>query len=593
MNEGATRSPERHTIPWPAIAVAFILCAAALCSLVAVKIPSLPLRAYLGFFLNAGLYTALGAAGYGLVRRFAPAQAGLFSTLRVGALVALLGYVAFWLYFAHPLAGRIYSWGVLVIAAGLLWMERRREGGRDAALGGPVLLAGAIGAFYIAMLLAYGGPAVSNAAAHRFVTDLPIDNEIPRFFAERLWNGQSPKQMLDDWLSSDRPPLQTGWVLLTWPILKPLGIDIDTATTTAGMCFQLFWVFAAWELARYMGFSRAAAYGVATAIAFTGIMMIFSVFVWPKLGAASLTVAAYLWWRGEEKPTPVAFALGGLCAALGWLAHGGVAFSLIALVVVALGARWRFTSRHVFWAAGAFFLCALPWLLYQKLYEPPGNRLLKWHLAGVIPSDPRGFLETLGQSYREAGLTTVLAHKWSNVQMQVSQMWPLDYILRPGNWNGPRNSEFFLTARSLGLWVLALLIIPLGWRKKSRSTDPAVGSRRGELLGWLIAGFAVWLVLMFLPNSAAIHQGSQITQILLFTLLATGALSAQRVVFFLLTIVQAVWCTLVWFPPDPTFTHPLDPTMAILAALLGVGLLGFVGMKTLRSSPWEAAHRTQ
>ena len=44
-----------------------------------------------------------------------------------------------------------------------------------------------------------------------------------------------------------------------------------------------------------------------------------------------------------------------------------------------------------------------PWSAYQKYGDPPGNRLTKWTLAGVVEVDDRGTAEAIFDSYGEAG----------------------------------------------------------------------------------------------------------------------------------------------------------------------------------------------
>ena len=56
-------------------------------------------------------------------------------------------------------------------------------------------------------------------------------------------------------------------------------------------------------------------------------------------------------------------------------------------------------------SALTFFTAYLPWLLYQKYYEPPGNRLLKMHLAGAPGVDSRGFIQALLVAYHQNGTT--------------------------------------------------------------------------------------------------------------------------------------------------------------------------------------------
>jgi len=57
----------------------------------------------------------------------------------------------------------------------------------------------------------------------------------------------------------------------------------------------------------------------------------------------------------------------------------------------------------------------LPWSLYQKYVDPPGNRLLKMHLGGSHAVDSRTTWEAIRDSYHTHSLSEVIRYKWSNI----------------------------------------------------------------------------------------------------------------------------------------------------------------------------------
>ena len=62
---------------------------------------------------------------------------------------------------------------------------------------------------------------------------------------------------------------------------------------------------------------------------------------------------------------------------------------------------YAMSGRGPRWGRLAGGLLALvlyaPWLAYQRLYDPPGDRLLKWHLAGVTEVEVTMTAETRGE----------------------------------------------------------------------------------------------------------------------------------------------------------------------------------------------------
>lgn len=533
-------------------------------------------RAFLAFAIQAVLLIAVGLVLARAIRKWNGAQTEfpLLPLVAVAA-VALVGYVAFWVYFAHPIAGRVFSW--TVCGGSALALLLRSSSGRPMSgrLFRPVLLAVVIGVFYTGLLVMFESPRMSYTASRRFV-DLPSDNEIPRAFAERLLDGKSPKQLWGDWLSSDRPPLQTGWLLLTWPVLKAGGFDADTISTTGGICFQLLWVLAAWCLARYLGADERQALAVVAAISFTAVMLVFSVFVWPKLAAAALCLGAVLLWlnAGPAGARRSYFA-GGLCAALGWLSHGGVAFSLLGFVPLMVWYRRDFGPWRMWaFAAIGFAVLAGPWMAYQRIYEPPANRLFKMHMAGVAGVDPRGFLETAMDSYRKLGWRGALENKTSNTLMQLHGDWTAAGLRSSGGvaeLRSLRGDETTYTARSFSWWICGALVPVLIFVRKLRPGADA-SRRQFFMAAWVLAGLVAVTALLFLANAATVHQGTLVTQLVGLTLLAWLALTLHRYFFAILVGLQIGWFLLLCVPAPGLDFGPLRPVAVVLTALAGAGL---------------------
>ena len=128
------------------------------------------------------------------------------------------------------------------------------------------------------------------------------------------------------------------------------------------------------------------------------IAILYGFYVWPKLIAAAFLLAALALvispplGRSGAAIWRVGALLGALLA-LGMLAHGASIYGIIPLVLIAAYRgipSWRWIGA----AAAVGVVMMGSWSAYQNYDDPPGNRLIKWHLAGVTEIDDRGSLET-------------------------------------------------------------------------------------------------------------------------------------------------------------------------------------------------------
>lgn len=403
---------------------------------------------------------------------------------------------------------------------------------------------------------------------------------------------------MGDWLSSDRPPLQAGWILLFRPLLEILGDDGDTLGQAIGLSFELLWVPFLWLFVRRLGAGRRQADASVAAVAFTGFALFHSVYTWPKLGAAALMCGAFLLWLPESREGPWRwrFVSAGLCAGLGWMSHGGVAFSLVGLVPVAVALSWRGVVALRNWGESAlgFLAIALPWACYQRFYEPPGDRLLKWHLAGVVdPADRRSFLGALVQSYREVGWGGALENRWSNLRMQFWGDWSryLRFVPAPDMINR-RWDETEYAARSFGWWIVAVPALIIFFA--------VLGRRAGRFevaaLVWCLGGWLAAVLMLFNGTQATLHQGTLVTQVVGFALLCWVAGSVSRWFFLLVAGLQIVSFFLVWSAAAAPAAGPVNPLCAAVglsaaAVLAGrIAIYGFGRGKVRRRLPVAIGH---
>jgi hypothetical protein len=516
------------------------------------------------------------------------------------ATTAVLGYLTFFAYFVHPLVGKAVCW--LVIAAVALSLYRLLVG-RPALRPHwpPLLLMIVAGWFYIAALLIYPAGTFSATAQTRFFGSMPGDNQLPQAVASAYYGGNRIIDLGDGWLSSDRPPLQSGIALLLMPLTRGLGFDDETACATAGVWFQLLWLPAVWTFFRWLGLTAREALGGCAALVFTGFLLFYSTFVWPKLCGAAFVLSGFCILFDDFGPSQGATSdeasvigrciVGGGLMALGCLSHGGVIFSVLPLAAFsALILRHRWKRWLAF--GTAFLILAAPWLCYQRFYAPPGNRLVKWHFAGVIPVDSRSVSQALHDSYAELGWAKALEARRVNLDVQRAGDWR--NIL---NWHdGPhlyerRLEEASYPSRTTSVWIFlapALLFLAarraLGtpvWRQR--------GSRQFIALAWLLATIATWVGLTFYPLSVLVHQGSLAAQLLMLGLLASWGLLTSRIVFALVTAVEVVYLVITWFSPSSTITPKIDAVALALCAVAALAIIATFALSLFGPSGKSAA----
>ena len=280
---------------------------------------------FLIFFLPGLAAGCLGARRH---------QVSLVNLLILITLVsAALGYVAFYVYLASKLAGVILSYTVLGVSLVLLVLNlirhsRVRLSMRTVAL--PFSLAYLVGAFYLAVFYVATDPFIVGsdyADVLFFHQTLPGDNIIPLIFADKFYDHHPLHPFCcGDWLSSDRPPLQSGIYLLQRPLklLGPAGLNYQLL----GTALQCTWILGIWTLLTSLQVPHQRIYQVIGLLVFSGFVSFNSVYVWPKLLAA--TFLLFLW----------SIALGILCERLVLtlfeLALAALSFGLATIRVVSL-----------------------------------------------------------------------------------------------------------------------------------------------------------------------------------------------------------------------------------------------------------------
>lgn len=538
------------------------------------------------------LLTALPAVAAALLA----SRLGLRSVpLLLGVALAASGATAllsFWLYYASPTIGETGSFFFAFASVGaIFWCWRQGiDKGALGELATPFALWVLASAFVLFLGFAHGGTGEPlTTASIRFSHQLPSDNDIPRFFADYFYlhGHQGTPPPFGDWLSSDRPPLQVGYVLAQ----RPFGWDqAGLHYEVLGVVVQQLWILGLWALlcaARLTPRTRGL---VALAAIVSDLGIVHAFFVWPKLIAAAFLLAALALVLSEDwlqlRRRPWAGALFAALCALAFLAHGSSAFFIAPLLLAAI---WRglpsWSWIGVAIAVGIVLLA--PWSAYQRYADPPGDRLIKWQLGGSLEIDDRGALETIADSYRDAGLGGVAGNKWGNLTQMVGA-GDVDRAVgeatdqfgegNPGRaLIALRVARFYDVLPFLGLLLIGPLAMAVAWLRGRRPRDPdwtfAVFG-----IAFSAVGCLVWALLMFGgPDSkAVIHQGSLAVPLLALCACVAGACAVDRRLGLGLVAANVALVLLLYVPavgPVPGTSYSIAAGFLAAAAFAGVAFL--------------------
>jgi hypothetical protein len=463
------------------------------------------------------------------------AQLSLALLLALG----LAGYAMFWLYLAHRAVGIAASAMFLVSGGIYVWRWRRQPGYREekrilASLAPPLRICLALTALVLYLGFSFGGIArPQDAAAQRFSHRLPSDNNIPKVFADGLFNGHIDRPLASVFLSSDRPPLQAGIFLLQRAFV---GGTVNLTYQILSVFLQTLWILGVWVWLSAARIGRKPAMLIVAAGMCWGLTLINEFFVWPKLFPTAYVLAVFACLFTPETPRIRNSARAGLvtgaAGALAMLSHGVSVYAMagfgLALLLTGKLPGWRF----IFAALGALALLYVPWMAYQAFYDPPGNALVKIHLAGAETFDARSSLRVIADAYAALSPAAILQNKWANVQTIVGSparmVSDLGHLLAGlGRFDLPaatqaanslRRQMFYSVFPAVGLLAIGPLILAVGACSPSRRTPEFTAAVKA----WCIAAvvIAVWATVQFGPGTTINVTGPYAVPLLL----AAGAL---------------------------------------------------------------------
>jgi hypothetical protein len=507
------------------------------------------------------------------------------------AATGIVAMLAFWSYYGARELGETFSYlvvfGSIATIVGCLWGGRID---RDLlrALAIPLSLWALGSAFLVFLGFLHGGSDTALATAStRFSGALPNDNDIPNFYTEWFFlkgHSEAVPPYAGDWLFSDRPPLQVGYMLTQ----RGFGWDNHGLNyQLLGVILQQLWIVALWALLLAARLGRLTRGLIMGTVLVSDLAIVNGFFVWPKMLPAALLIAAAalvmtpLW--EEVRRSLWGAVLVAALLGLAMLGHGSSVFGVVPLAMIAAVRSlpsWRWIGVGVL--VGVALMGS--WSAYQKYEDPPGNRLTKWMLAGAVEIDDRGSLEAIADGYSEAGLGGTLHNKGQNFVTIAGGGPALEIVDRAidevgnGEVTQPmrelRSMFFFYLLPSLGLLLIAPIVMALA---RGRGRERAIEWRFALTCFFVFAvGSIAWALILFgsLPARTVIHAGTYAIPILGFC----GAVAGLRATFprFAVWFV-AINAALMLALYTPSLDPPPGTSYSALAALLAAaGLAGFL-----------------
>lgn len=487
-----------------------------------------------------------------------------------------VGWLLFWAWFWSPQVGMVAASVVLVgTCAGLALRPSAMLGSGIARPFGTAIL---VSLMYVFLAGARGGLAEGpTQIAHRYWVS--ADNSIPLIFADVLTTGRGDLRpfLVGDWQSSDRPPLETGMIL---SVIGFVPDDLRPIVYIAlGVAANAVWVLALWSVLRTLRVPESRIVPVVLAVAVTGAVFVNTVYAWPKLLAGSLVLAAAAILLARGLP-PLGAGLGvGVALALAMLAHGGAAAGVIGICVVAGPALREWGRRGGLAFIGAAVATYLPWVLYQRLFDPPGDRLPKWHLAGAVDVTEMAVVQAIIDGYAAEGLVGTVMNKVGNLRVMAGVPENGAVTAATPGWSGgvldvirEAQLHYLLPAAGILLVGVAALVVPRVRRHPWVRPIAAIV---------LATGAAYSLIEFGEPDAALafLHTSPYSLLLLLGALGALGALELGPRWAGAVLGAHAVFFVVVWVATVSTKSalgevpgEPWSVDMSVAAALAAVGL---------------------
>ena len=519
-------------------------------------------------------------------------RASSVTLIFVTSVVPAIGYVQFFLSYYTPAIAALVV--VLVTAAAVAGtvISVRSAFGLNVSRRIVVPIAAAFLVSFFAMNLLYAGDvgAGSFDATYRFDPAIwSTDNQLPQIVAEAVYERRSLSRLLGDWRVSDRPPLMSGVFLLTRPLWEPFLSRGDNVRLlylfyqVTGLVVTGLWVVPVWVLLSTAAMRGGQRIWILMLLASLGPVLFNSTYIWPKMLAASLALAGCLVLArsrvGVWRDSGTALCAGALIG-LGLMAHSGVIFGLPFAVLAALSRRRVDVVRAAVVSGLAAALVVLPWMLWQRVEDPPGNALTKFAFAGTYGFDEPeiGLVETIRAAYSELSFRQWLGTRAEAVSTLVGSVDPETswlYMRQMDVIGRERLDDFLKLGQSLRVANIGWLIFVLYLIKRRSGAGAA---RMKACASWAVIGLGGVLLNAIVTWSIHItHTQSYLSILLMAVGLCTAIVLTPPMIRFALAAIHTLYFLVVWVWSP--LKHANVAEGPLVASMLAAGLLVVLAMR--------------
>ena len=391
-------------------------------------------------------------------------------------LVSAVGYVGFlvsWISYSFNSNSPLIAFRILLFSGLLYLLQRRRLNSQQLHL---LFVCSFSTLVAVAAALCRGIADTSQGIQHTLAVRYwnSVDNKIPGMFAQALQHKQQLRPtLLNGWQGSDRPPIATGLIR----VLSPLSHSREPDFFVLVACSSVL-IVAVVMLVEVLWDSRNLGIVVSISVFFAPGIFVNTIYTWPKIIAASLTIVAIallIELKNERDSSQPYLLLAVVAMVLSLLAHGSSVYVLPAFLLIALSVPRSFLvlTKTLFFSS----LMYLPWYAYQQIWDPPGNRLLFWHLAGELGGGNGSIIRTIILKYQNLGLVEILWNKLHNFEALFIRVDGNPAVSGYSGFLGQYRqltSETVFGAVGMLCWMGLLVFVLVGFRKSSQKSHDLI-----------------------------------------------------------------------------------------------------------------------